>query len=825
MSSIEIQEASITHGSAVEKFIRHYEENIEGRRNSWSGGYKAPKFPEDALSPDDLICFASSGNTVGWHGPPHQRQDTLSPKNRNECIGIPECSETIPIGKIVGWLKGTEPERYEDPELVSPFTDWQSPRSGQLNLPTPQSATTFNHLETIQEMKSSPQKSANTIASHHLRNTSTPFGKSSSTSNPLKGAFVHVTRPTRILSPPPEHKLKRKDVNIHPRLTDVQISQVTNMFSTQEKGSPEKEPDQAKYAPGFEPLQPNPHQRNAINNSRGLTHAKNDSTSSQLRPQRENENNSIQGRGRPQHKFDFNVQFGASEDPSTASQGKEDQKRQENHGRGHARQESHITTFSDLIRHGGRSPSPKKARSRSPQKAPSKPALPPSRESREKRRPTPLDLSDARRYGEMVTQRKQVQAVHVPMTPAEAELRSVNEDGSSSVYTDETPRNPRDGTPSISPLHIIKRSNPGKRVNVLKAYKHWKENNTPVTATSGGPARSTSVIDRRDKQVQLPDSVYVPPPDTQRSQSFQGIPKSATMNDIVAEPQVTPFTPLTPWIMGDDRHTRKASKTLFGDHGWLHDTAIGGSKTEHQKPTRFIDGIKKYARELAEKADFKPARSRSRAAVERVNISLDPREQSLLYCELEFILSNAIDSYIKAQLNGGRLDPNKLKKIADNWAQHGRPKVIGFRYDLETQIDLIALHADMFRFTTSYQINDVVVAGLLHAMKMNARAMRVRTLCQPDPVIAKQILDAQALLQLIDSPDALHISLAEVSQFFKVIIEREKAIREQKSSRTTSYAKSTNHSKSEVAKDDPSYGMKAVPHEYVAPQEKWAYKN
>lgn len=191
-------------------------------------------------------------------------------------------------------------------------------------------------------------------------------------------------------------------------------------------------------------------------------------------------------------------------------------------------------------------------------------------------------------------------------------------------------------------------------------------------------------------------------------------------------------------------------------------------------------------------ADMKPGRRM--AAPKRVTISLDPREQSLLYCELEFILSNALDTYIKSELNSGRLDPAKLKKVSDAWAAQGRPRVVGFRYDLETQIQLVELHATpsppstssasnsysgsagQFRFYGMDQLREGAVAGLLGTMRANARAMRVRTLCQPDSVIAKHVLDAQALLQLIGAAEGLHISLAEVSQFFKVVLERERAV-------------------------------------------------
>lgn len=156
-----------------------------------------------------------------------------------------------------------------------------------------------------------------------------------------------------------------------------------------------------------------------------------------------------------------------------------------------------------------------------------------------------------------------------------------------------------------------------------------------------------------------------------------------------------------------------------------------------------------------------------------IAISLDPREQSLLYCELEFYLSCAIHGYITVQLSHGRLDPDKLKKVADAWTDKGRPKVIGFRFDLETQIDLLGLHIGKFRFYGRRQGSEAQISGLLHTMKVNARAMRIRTFCQPDSVIAKQLVDAQSFFNLLGVPDIQQIALQHVAQFFKVIVERE----------------------------------------------------
>lgn len=117
---------------------------------------------------------------------------------------------------------------------------------------------------------------------------------------------------------------------------------------------------------------------------------------------------------------------------------------------------------------------------------------------------------------------------------------------------------------------------------------------------------------------------------------------------------------------------------------------------------------------------------------------------------------------------------DKLKRITDAWLQLGRTRVVGFRYDLETQLELVSLHMDDFVFTGRRQCNPSEISGLLHAMKTNARSMRVRTFCQPDTVIVKQILDAQSLFNMIGVGRAEDMALAEIAQFFRFVVERER---------------------------------------------------
>ncbi|TEA10016.1 hypothetical protein C8034_v011004 [Colletotrichum sidae] len=242
------------------------------------------------------------------------------------------------------------------------------------------------------------------------------------------------------------------------------------------------------------------------------------------------------------------------------------------------------------------------------------------------------------------------------------------------------------------------------------------------------------------------------------------------------------YSPLRPYFAYKELPVQKiAGKTLIGEQGWLERPAPNADRKKDMSPKRpgLLDSLKKMAKEMAESKPKGRQRDAGRGGkVSRLTISLDPREQSLLYCELEFHIGNALHTFITNELNHGRLNPDKLKKIADGWIQKGRPRVVGFRYDMETQLDLIHLHVDEFCFFGHGQGNPLELAGLLHAMKINARALRIRTFCQPDSVIAKQLVDSQSLCNAIGCSEAQQIAIAEVAQFFKVIVEREQAYRE-----------------------------------------------
>ncbi|KAF5573069.1 hypothetical protein FPANT_12609 [Fusarium pseudoanthophilum] len=394
--------------------------------------------------------------------------------------------------------------------------------------------------------------------------------------------------------------------------------------------------------------------------------------------------------------------------------------------------------------------------------------------------PSPLQLGNLRRSGAVPrpAEMEDIPDSVSPLGQGSFEREPIFDDDASSVYSPQQTARP-------SPLRLSHaRSQSRFNGTGEGSFQEWKRTHDPSMIRESvshpedlvnRPRRSKSSADglRQARAI----AVHSPP-----------IPQVVTVGSnngnyrrVVQDTPV--FSPLQFYFRGTDYpSSKKGEKIMIGDNGWLErpDGGLDQSAKTSQKKTGILDNIKKLAKDMTElhytSRRAQPAiRSRPTS---QVAISLNAREQSLLYCELEFNLSTALNDYITVQLDKGRLVPDKLKKVADAWHNKGRPKVVGFRYDLETQLELINLHVDDFRFYGRRQADPVEIGGLLHAMKVNARAMCVRTLCQPDSVIAKQLVDTQSTFKMLDVPDYQQRALADIAQFFKVIVEREQDVRE-----------------------------------------------
>ncbi|KAK0639418.1 hypothetical protein B0T16DRAFT_423154 [Cercophora newfieldiana] len=261
------------------------------------------------------------------------------------------------------------------------------------------------------------------------------------------------------------------------------------------------------------------------------------------------------------------------------------------------------------------------------------------------------------------------------------------------------------------------------------------------------------------------------------------------------------ISPLPSLLSNDKPSLRKTSKTMIGHNGWLESTSAPAPAKQITSPVRkagFFDNIMKKAKGMMgnENADAKTQRKshnsdKSQVSIRSLAISLNPREQSLLYCELEFALTSALNDYLVSQFNAGRLDADKLKKIAEAWQQKGRPKVVSFRYDLETQLDLVRLHVNDFKFY-GRAATSTAILGIIDMMKVDARSLRIRTFCQPDTVVAKQLLDSQNLFNCIGCPEPQQLQLAEITGFFKAAMERERVLAKRDSQRVSEHEAANN---------------------------------
>ncbi|KAK4242135.1 hypothetical protein C8A03DRAFT_40554 [Achaetomium macrosporum] len=354
--------------------------------------------------------------------------------------------------------------------------------------------------------------------------------------------------------------------------------------------------------------------------------------------------------------------------------------------------------------------------------------------------PPPIDTDIARYYARQQADINPPIIVHRPLERNASPVRDPNqpqpwEGSSSSAYSQDSGK---ERHPSrISPLRIHKQNEP-KHVSILQEY-----------------------AEKMDK-------------------GSAGFEKNGAADEASTGAEAT-YNPLAP-LLPQRPAIRMASKTMIGEGGWLENTSKPAPTASPTRAGGFLGNLISDAgadnRAQRKSRESDKDKSSRQPASRGLAISLSPREQSLLYCELEFALATALNDYITAQFNAGRLEADRLKKVAEEWQRKGRPKVVGFRYDLETQLDLVRMHVYDFKFYSRVAATTALL-GIIDTMKANARVLRIRTFCQPDTVVAKQLLDSQSLFNILGCPEDQQIKLAEIFAFFKAAIERERMLAKQ----------------------------------------------
>jgi hypothetical protein len=272
-------------------------------------------------------------------------------------------------------------------------------------------------------------------------------------------------------------------------------------------------------------------------------------------------------------------------------------------------------------------------------------------QSKTKRRPQPLDLQDPAFLGMVSRHTQRYEVQHIPIQSSRAEVFQFQTHApyeSSSMYSDED----TGGEYVISRLQHKETTE--RSVNFLEAYSQWREALNPRRTASQGSIHirvptaeeDTFLANREQALRQLSgepghDLRTDPVMSSGRARSATmrhtpgqghevagasqsaedqyneepGIRKSATMNDVpprrsslrLAVPS-SPFTPLTPFIMrasGAPANVQGGTKTLFGERGWLEDTAgASQKKPKTEKTSGFMGSLKRMAREFVSFSPF-----------------------------------------------------------------------------------------------------------------------------------------------------------------------------------------------------------------------------
>jgi hypothetical protein len=149
--------------------------------------------------------------------------------------------------------------------------------------------------------------------------------------------------------------------------------------------------------------------------------------------------------------------------------------------------------------------------------------------------------------------------------------------------------------------------------------------------------------------------------------------------------------------------------------------------------------------EQVEKVDITPKSSNRTSngkpvGKPQLKISLLPKEQAVIYMELDFILQQTANGFLQAQWNEARLSPDALNKVVSRWGVT-RPTVKQFMYDA-------------FRFHGEHANNKVKVSAVLSSWETVAKQMTVRTHCDRDFILWKLVHDVRQILEILGAEDA-----------------------------------------------------------------------
>ncbi|KGO75498.1 hypothetical protein PITC_082050 [Penicillium italicum] len=205
---------------------------------------------------------------------------------------------------------------------------------------------------------------------------------------------------------------------------------------------------------------------------------------------------------------------------------------------------------------------------------------------------------------------------------------------------------------------------------------------------------------------------------------------------------------------------KRFTKILFGKKGYLED-----NEGPRNKKFRFI----KEALEMGHSTignikgmfwdDNRALIGSSKPSIVTENtapITLNTDVQSILYAEIENMITHAANEFLMKEYYDGHLSTSSLLKVKRRWENKHMPGVPEFRFDQTTQCRLIRANRQHIKFGSTS--NGLGPDTILRNWKKICKNMSIRTFVAPDSVIKKHIHDILGLLEILKA-DECHIEL------------------------------------------------------------------
>ncbi|KAK5078360.1 hypothetical protein LTR64_003229 [Lithohypha guttulata] len=142
-------------------------------------------------------------------------------------------------------------------------------------------------------------------------------------------------------------------------------------------------------------------------------------------------------------------------------------------------------------------------------------------------------------------------------------------------------------------------------------------------------------------------------------------------------------------------------------------------------------------------------------------VSIKSSGQSKLWSELEYMLIETCNSFLKDEFDHNRLQRHSVLRTKRQWQARNRPQVIEFYYDQTTQYELVIANLRTVKLYSDYAQDAIILNSVLHQWKILIRELSVKTLCMPDSIVRRWLHDGRRVLELLG---ALPITLTNMDK-------------------------------------------------------------